>query len=319
MTRSMLPLLLLLPLAACGRGDDGVTFQGYVEGDYLRIAAPEGGWVTGVGVGEGTLVEAGAPLFTLDDTAARAALEEAKANLLQAEAALADRRLGARAEEIESWTAQLRQAEAAQRQARQDLDRQKSLAADNVAAKARLEQAQSTASQAAARVEQAKAQLATARLPARPDQIAAAEAQTAAARAAVAQAEWRLSQRHISSPADALVDDVVRKPGEWAPAGGVVISLLPPAAVKLVLFVPETSRAGLAPGGSLSVSCDGCNPGLTARISRIASDAEYTPPVIYSRETRAKLVYRVEAVLTPDPAALHPGQPVTASPAGTKP
>lgn len=319
MTRRILPLLLLLPLAACGRGEEGTTFQGYVEGDYLRIAAPEGGWVTGVSVGEGTLVQAGAPLFTLDDTAARAALDEAKAGLAQAEAALADRRLGARAEEIESWTAQLRQAEAALRQARQDLDRQKSLAADNVAAKARLEQAQSTASQAAARVEQAKAQLATARLPARPDQIAAAEAQAAAARAAVAQAEWRLSQRHINSPADALVDDVVRKPGEWAPASGVVVSLLPPDAVKLVLFVPETRRAGLAPGSTLSVSCDGCKPGLTARISRIASDAEYTPPVIYSRETRAKLVYRVEAQLTPDPAALHPGQPVTASPAGTKP
>ncbi|MFV3130449.1 HlyD family secretion protein [Niveispirillum sp. KHB5.9] len=315
MIRKLIPLALLLPLASCGPSNDGNTLQGYVEGDYLRIAAPEAAWIGEVPLTEGTVVKKGQRLFTLDDTAAVAALAEAKAGLAQAEAALADRRLGARAEEIKGFEAQRREADAALKLARQDLDRQKSLAAESVAARARLEQAQATASQAAARLEQVTAQLATARLPARPDQLAAAEATVEAARASVAQAEWRLSQRHIDSPADALVDDIVRRPGEWAPAGGVVVSLLPPDHVKLVLFVPQTRRAGLAPGAKLAVTCDGCKPGLTAQVTRIASDAEYTPPVIYSRETRAKLVYRVEAALTPDPAALHPGQPVSAEPA----
>ncbi|KPF81170.1 secretion protein HlyD [alpha proteobacterium AAP38] len=315
MIRRLLAFAVLLPLTACGPSADTGPLQGYVEGDYLRIAAPEAAWIGTVPVTEGTMVRKGQPLFTLDDTAAQAALAEAKAGLAQVEAALADRRLGARAEEIAGLEAQRRQADAALKLARQDLERQKSLAADNVAAKARLEQAQSTATQAAARLEQASAALATARLPARPDQVAAAEAAVAAARAALTQAEWRLSQRHIDSPADALVDDIVRRPGEWAPAGGVVVSLLPPGQVKLVLFVPEKRRSALTPGGTLSVSCDGCKPGLSARITRIATEAEYTPPVIYSRETRAKLVYRVEAALTPDPAALSPGQPVSAEPA----
>lgn len=315
MIRRLFALLVVLPLAACGPSADTGSFQGYVEGDYLRIAAPEAAWIGAVPVTEGTMVKAGQRLFTLDDTAAQAALAEAKAVLAQAEAALADRRLGARAEEIAGLEAQRRQADAALKLARQDLERQKSLAADNVAARARLEQAQSTATQATARLEQASAALATARLPARPDQVAAAEAAVAAARAALTQAEWRLSQRHVDSPADALVDDIVRRPGEWAPAGGVVVSLLPPGHVKLVLFVPEARRAALTPGGTLSVRCDGCKPGLSARITRIATEAEYTPPVIYSRETRAKLVYRVEAALTPDPAALSPGQPVSAEPA----
>ncbi len=315
MIRRLLPLALLFPLAACSPSSDTGPLQGYVEGDYLRIAAPEAAWIGAVPVAEGTMVKAGQRLFTLDDTAAQAALAEAKAGLAQAEAALADRRLGARAEEIAGLEAQRRQAAAALKLARQDLERQKSLEADNVAARSRLEQAQSTAAQAVARLEQASAQLATARLPARPDQVAAAEAAVAAARAALAQAEWRLSQRHIDSPTDALVDDIVRRPGEWAPAGGVVVSLLPPGQVKLVLFVPERRRSALTPGGTLAVSCDGCKPGLSARITRIAAEAEYTPPVIYSRDTRAKLVYRVEAALTPDPAALSPGQPVSAEPA----
>lgn len=315
MMRWALGLCLLLPLAACGKSAEKVSFQGYVEGDYLRIAAPEAAWIAAIPVAEGARVSKGQRLFTLDDTAAQAALAEAKAGLAQAEAALADRRLGARAEEIAGFEAQRREADAALKLARQDLERQKSLAAESVAARARLEQAQASAAQAAARLEQVKAQLATARLPARADQVAAAEAAVEAARAAVAQAEWRLSQRHIDSPADAMVDDIVRRPGEWAPAGGVVVSLLPPGQVKLVLFVPEARRAALAPGATLNVGCDGCKPGLTARITRIGSEAEYTPPVIYSRETNAKLVYRVEAALTPDPAALHPGQPVWAEPA----
>lgn len=316
MMRSILTLALILPLlSACGPATDQGPFQGYVEGDYLRIAAPEAAWIGAVPVAEGARVTKGQRLFTLDDTAATAALAEARAGLAQAEAALADRRLGARAEEIAAVEAQRQEADAALKLARQDLERQKSLAADSVTARARLEQAQAAASQATARLEQVKAQLATARLPARPDQVAAAEAAVAAAKASMAQAEWRLSQRHVDSPADAMVDDIVRRPGEWVPAGGVVVSLLPPGHVKLVLFVPQARRSALSPGGRLTVTCDGCKPGLTARITRIASDAEYTPPVIYSRDTNAKLVFRVEAALDPDPAALSPGQPVSAEPA----
>jgi HlyD family secretion protein len=62
-------------------------------------------------------------------------------------------------------------------------------------------------------------------------------------------------------------------------------------------------------GQQIRVRCDGCAPNLTARISFVAPQAEYTPPVIYSNESRAKLVFRIEA--RPDGATpLHPGQPV---------
>lgn len=305
------PLALCLLLAACVQEAPQNQFQGYVEGDYIHMAAPVGGWLETVSLTEGSMIVAGMPLFSLDSTAEQAALDEARAKLAQAEASLADLQIGQRPEEIAAMQAQLTEAEAALRLARRELERQQDLAKTNVASQSRLDEARSASAQAAARVERMRAELATARLPARSDRIMAAEATVAAARAAVSQAGYRLSQRQILSPVDALVDDIVRDAGEWVPANGVVVSLLPKAAIKLVFFVPEPQRMSVQPGQGVAVSCTGCPPGLSATISHLASQAEYTPPVIYSLETRAKLVYRAEATLPPDAVTLHPGQPVT--------
>ena len=308
------PLLLLvalaLPLAGCEEKEAG-GFQGYVEGEYLRIAAPDAGWVETVAVERGAHVAAGDALFTLDRTREAAALAEARARLAQAESELADLRLGARPEEIASIEARLAEAEASRQLAGIVLTRESRLVTANVSAQARLDEARAAADQAAAQVARIRADLATARLPARLDRIQAAEAAVEAARHAVEQAAWRLAQRAIASPAAALVDDVVRRPGEWVPASGTVVSLLPPAGIKVVFFVPEPQRATLHPEAEIAVACTGCPPGLTARIARLAAEAEFTPPVIYSRETRAKLVFRIEARLAGTPGAPMPGQPVT--------
>ena len=88
----------------------------------------------------------------------------------------------------------------------------------------------------------------------------------------------------------------------------VVISMLPDGAVKLKVYVPEASFSSVAVGGHLAVRCDGCPPGLRARISYVSPDPEFTPPVIYSLETRQKLVYLVEARPEGDASPLKPGQ-----------
>ena len=75
--------------------------------------------------------------------------------------------------------------------------------------------------------------------------------------------------------------------------------------------MPETALGRLKPGQSVSFTCDGCGGAMSATISFIADRAEFTPPVLYSRENRAKLVFLVEARPAPDVAArLNPGQPV---------
>jgi len=310
------PALLLLFLAACDRAPPDPVFHGYAEGDYLRMAAPEGGWLTRLAVTEGQSVTAGTLLFTLDDTAQRAAVAEAEARLAEAQSRLADLRIGRRPEEIAQIEARTAEAAANQTFAEAELARQRQLARTDVAARARLEQAQAGARAAAARVQALQAELAAARLPARADAIQAAAAVASAAEATLVQARWRLAQRQVTAPTGlattALVDRTVRDPGEWVPASGVVVSLLPADRVTLVFFVPEPLRAALAPGQAVAVDCTGCEPGMQARVTYIAAEAEYTPPVIYSLETRSKLVWRVEAEpLGPGPAGIVPGQPIT--------
>jgi len=309
--RRLACLLAFLALGSCDKPPDTGAFQGYVDAEFLRMAAPEGGWVTAVPVTKGESVAANTLLFTLDDTLQRAAVAQARASLAQAQSSLDDLLKGARPEEIASIEAQLAAAEASLELARLQRARQEELARTRVASEQALDQARAAADQAVAQRDRMKADLATARLPARADRIAAARASVEAAQAALEQAEWHLAQRRVTAPVASLVDDVVRHPGEWVPTSGTVVSLLPPDATKVVFYVPEARRNALRLGDTVQVDCSGCPQDLTARISRVAQEAEYTPPVIYSRETRQKLVWRTEAILAAVPGAPTPGQPVT--------
>ena len=130
-------------------------------------------------------------------------------------------------------------------------------------------------------------------------------------------AQWRLDQRHVASPADGVVADVLARPGETMPAGGPVVSLLPPGNIFVRFFVPEPRLAHVHLGDRSRCDCDNCPADLVGTISFIAPQAEYTPPVIYSEASRAKLVYMVEARPSREQAMLiNPGQPVAVRPRG---
>ena len=289
-----------------------IRFYGYAEGEYVRMAAQEGGTLTELRVRRGDRVAAGQVLARLEDGSERAGLAEAAARLAQAEAQLANLRTGRRTPEIDALEAQRRQAEAALRLSEVQYRRQSRLPAGQVVSVDRVDQARAAFERDRARVAELAADIAVARMAARDDEIEAGEAAVAVARAGLAQAEWRLSRRTLAAPADALASDTVFEPGEFVPAGAPIVSLLPPGAVKLRFFVPQAALSGIAVGQELAVGCDGCRPGLRARISYVSPQAEFTPPVIYSRESRAKLVYLVEA--RPGAGmAFNPGQPVELS------
>lgn len=299
-----LALAIGLPFAS---GGTPPLAHGYVEGEYLRIAAPSAGMLESLSVARGARVAAGAPLFAIDRATARAERDRLAAVLAQARAQRADLATGKRAQEVAVLTAQKARAEAALRYSIAELTRQQELVARKVASPDKLDQARAAFDRDRGQLAEAEAQLAVAALPARPEQLRAADEAVTQAEAALVQAERRLADLAPVAPAAALVEDTLYNPGEWVPAGSPVVSLLPPERVKLVLFVPETAMARLAPGGTLSVRCDGCPSGVSARVTRVASQAEYTPPVIYSVGSREKLVFRVEAV--PD-RPLNPGLPV---------
>ncbi|MBI4195328.1 MAG: HlyD family efflux transporter periplasmic adaptor subunit [Betaproteobacteria bacterium] len=299
-----------LALAACGEREPSY-YQGYVEAEYVRVAVPFSGRLERLHVERGAQVKAGDPLFALERENETAARREAEERLKNAEAQLANLRKGRRPTELDAIRAQLAQAESSLKLSEAQLKRAQQLVAQNFIAKEKLDEARAARDRDSARIAQFNADLATARLAARADEIKAAQAAVAAAQATFAQAEWRLAQKSATAPVGGLVADTLYVKGEWVQAGSPVVSLLPPRNLKVRFFVPEPALGTLRVGQDVSVACDGCAEPIRARLTFIAPQAEFTPPVIYSKENRAKLVFLIEVRPSPEDAVkLHPGQPV---------
>ena len=298
-----------LVLTACNDAPPA-GFPGYVEGEYVRVAAPLSGTLLQLAVERGTTVAKDAPLFTLESEQERAARAEAEARVRRAQAALANLEKARRPPEIAAVRAQLAQAQASLRQSEADLQRTQKLVADRFLPPQKRDEAIATRDRDRARVAELTQQVQIANLPARSDEIAAANAEVNAATDALAQAQWRVAQKSQTAPAAGVVTDTLYRPGEWVAAGAPVVSLLPPANVKVRFYMPEALIATLRLGDAVVVRCDGCGGDIAAKVRFIAPQAEFTPPVIYSRENRSKLVFLVEARPDAPNAALHPGLPV---------
>src|SRR5690606_8942300 len=280
---------------------------GYVEGEYVLIAPVTVAQIETLAVGRGDRVVAGMPLVQMETRDAQIALAEALSAHARAGSQLENLRQGRRPEEIRVIEAALSSARAQAAEADRAAARIRSLAGRGAASTAQADDAETAASVAHARVAEAEANLAVAQLPARPQEIAAASAAVAQADAVRLRAEWNLEKRSLIAPAAGVVADVIRTPGEIAGPSAPVLSILPDGAVKLRLYVPETSVASIAPGMTLPVSCDGCPAGSRAVVTYVSDAPEFTPPVIYSLQNRQKLVYLVEA-RPQAPDGLRPGQ-----------
>jgi HlyD family secretion protein len=262
-------------------------------------------------VQRGDQIAAGAPLFALERENELAARRQTEEQMRAAQARLANLKTGKRPPEVETVAEQLRQAQAARELSAANLRRQESLSKSGFISQAALDDARTRLKSDEAAVAQLRASVQTATLPGRPDEIRAAQADADAAREALAQSDWRLAQRAVVAPQAGRVNDTYYVVGDFVPAGSPVVSLLPPGNVKVRFYVPEPLLGRLKSGQIVSFACDACGGPLKATISFIADRAEFTPPVLYSKENRAKLVYLVEAKPQADVAArLNPGQPV---------
>jgi len=223
-----------------------VKVQGYVEGEFVYVSSPLSGPLQSLQVQRGAQVRAADPLFELDRTVEKAALDQAQASLKFSE---------------------------------EDFERQEKLSLDPGSASVRdLQLARSTRDQDIQRV---------------------------------AQAEWNYTQKFQSAPQTGLVFDTLYRVGEWVDAGHPVVVLLPPEDIEVRAFVPEKQIGTIHPGDKAQVFVDGVSEPFVGKLAYIFHQAEYTPPVIYSEESRGKLVFMVEVTFGPEVAAkLHPGQPV---------
>jgi HlyD family secretion protein len=261
--RNSLILTVLTPaiafFAGCSSNTPG-QFQGYIEGEYVRVASPLGGALTNLAVARGDEVNTGRLLFQLERGWEAAALDQAGKNLALAQA---------------------------------------SLVLSEAAFNRRLQLRKDQGVVSAEELDQARAQR------------DADQAQVAAQTAALDKAQWSFDQKQQFAPTNAVVHDTLYRAGEWVAAGNPVVELLPPANLKVRFFVPQAVLPKIKPGETVSVTFDGGPRAYPATISFISTRAEFTPPVIFSRENRAKLVFMIEATFpAADAAELRPGQPV---------
>jgi len=305
--------VLAAVLVAAPRLSRPHVLSGYVEGEALYLAAPVSGTVQQVMVQRGDRVSAGQALFVVDPRQVGAQRDQAQAELAAAQAQAQDARKGQRPVELAVFDANIAAAQAQARDAAAVLRRVQPLVRQGIYAPARLDDATAAYQTAQAQVAAARRQRDAAALGAREDQIRAADSRVRQAQAQLQGAQARVADVAPPAPAAGRVEEVFFQTGEWASANQPVLSLIPDDRIRLRFFVPETAVSAYRPGGTVRFSCDGCAAGLTAKISYISPRPEFTPPVIYSREARDRLVYLVEARPS---ALLNPGQPVDVAPLG---
>ena len=279
--------------------------SGYIEGENLFLSSPIAGTVASISAVEGTRVTVGERLFTIDPATLSAQGEQAEANVTAARTQITSAEATARQADAE-----VAAAAADAERARQDLARLESVRRDDSAAVAGKD-----LDAARAALRNANAQLAAARktADARRAQVDAARAQTVGAMGGRREVAIRVNQLSPLAPAPARVEDVFFQPGEWVSANQPIVSLLPDYKVKVRFYVPEREVARYRPGRQIRFSCDACASGLTATIRYVSPRPEFTPPIIFSRDSRDRLVFMVEAYPA-RPQNLQPGLPVDVEP-----
>lgn len=290
-----------------GQSRSEPTLSGYIEGENLYLSAPVAGTIASVAAVEGTRVEPGQTLFTIDPATLSAQGERAEANVSAARTQIASAEAN-----VSQAEAEVAAAAAEAERARADLARLLSVKSDDPAAVAGKDIDFSRAA-----LRQANARLAAAgrTADARRAQVQAARAQAAEAQGGQREVQIRVDQLSPNAPSAARVEEVFYQPGEWVSANQPIVSLLPDNKVKVRFFVPEEQVTRYRPGKKVSFSCDGCRGHLSATIRYVSPRPEFTPPIIFSRSSRDRLVFMVEAMPSRS-AGLQPGLPVDVVPLG---
>jgi HlyD family secretion protein len=309
----LLFLLSVWILTGCKK-DEPTTFQGYVEGEYVNIASSQSGRLDKLFVTRGENIKADAPLFVLDCENETAQLHQNESELASAQAVLNDMQKGSRTEELDVIKAKLTQAKADADNFQVQLIRNQELYKANALSKEALDNTTASAHRSAALVNELQNSLKVAQIGDRKDRIEAQKAKIAQIQALITQTTWKLGEKARKAPSESIVFDTLYREGEFVPTGGIVVRLLPPQNRKIRFFVPQNIAEKLTVNQNLTIVSRSDGKKLSAHVTYISTEAEYTPPIIYSNETKEKLTYMIEAYPSRENAPLlHPGQPVEVS------
>lgn len=260
-------------LSACKK-EATKPLQGYIDADYTYISSSFSGNLIKLNVARGNIINKGDLLFELDAQPEESQLNKAKANVAQAMA------------QIQIQKTQLEYQKVL-------LQRYKKLIRSGGISQEELDTTQNNYNNAKI-------------------SLIAQEASMQSSMAELTKTEWMRSNKKIYSPISGYVYDTYFTIGELVPETRPVLSLVASENLKVVFYIFEPLLATLQLKQTVNISYNGYNKTIPATISYISSKSEYTPPYIFSENTRTKFVYRIEA--KPIQTALlhlHPGQPVS--------
>ncbi len=306
---SLLTVGFFLPAGETGQRTR--TFAGVVESDLLLLSTDVGGPLVAVTVEDGETVDAGEVIARIDDRRAAAVLKRAEAERDAAAAALARAR-GRQRRDVDVAVLEARRARAAARldQARARLERITRLKERGVVSLAEHERAVLAVSEHETVLAEAEREIAAALAPSISGEIEAAKARLSAAEAVVDEARVTLERHVVRAPGAGRVHRVLHRAGETVGPAAPLVSLLPAGSQEVIFYAAPDERVLLPAGTAVTVACEGCPAGLEARVSHLALEPEYTPPVMFSESRSARLVYRVTARFRPGVSPPPPGQPV---------
>lgn len=295
-------------LLGCGRQTQD-HYQGYVEGELIFLASPYGGVLEKLFVERGETINKGALIFKLDEYPEILKIKEAEAELNQAKKIHQDLQNPRRSPEIAALHEEVGQIDAKIKLAQLQVDRFHNLYKKNAISKENVDRAVSQYEELQhARTEQL-ANLELAKQGSRKEQIDAQQAQVDLVAARLQQVRWQLAQKTLVAPVDGVVFDTYYQAGEFVPSQQAVAAILSPTNIRIEFFIPMSKLRSLHLGQGVSFTCGGCETSSPAKISYISPEAEYIPPLVYSRENQNKLVFRIKADIS-SPNRFKPGQPV---------
>lgn len=301
-------LLLAVLLSACEEPTQHIAL-GTLERDAIRLTAPASEIVTAIHVQEGDQVDIDTPLMQLDDRAARAEVERISADLERSRAYLTQLLNGARKEELASAKARVSQAQATASEADKNYQRVKKLVEQRLLGDAQLDQALAQRDSTAAALTDAREQLLLLQHGTRSELIAQARAQVDEIEHSLAIARKHLSDLSINATRRGRVDSLPWKLGERVSAGAVVVVLLAEDHPYVRAYAPETVRAQLQPGTRLTVTVDGIDHPLTGTLLHVQNEPAFSPHFALTEKERARLMYLIKVQLDESAAQLPSGVP----------
>lgn len=303
-----------------GRDDGGpLTLQGNVDIRQVELGFRVPGRIASMTYEEGAKVPQGAILAALDPQPLADALAQAQAQIGAAEAELARRRNGNRAQDIAQAAAGLAEQQAALTKAREDYERRRALVATGAVSRAQFDATEADYRAAQARVRAAQQALSLQRAGSRPEEIAAARADAAAAIAQRDKARTDLTDATLRAPAAGTVLTRAREPGAIVSPGEALYTLTIDRPMRVRAYVAEPDLTRISPGMAVTVTADGNPKSYHGTIGFIAPTAEFTPKSVQTEDLRADLVYRLRIIVTDPDDGLRQGQPVTVHVAAARP